>query len=70
MDGIGSVTGRVGYAMGRALFYGKGGVAFGDVTVQTRHNAGLATPALQHGGQRQQRDARWLHRSAAAWSSP
>lgn len=43
-DGIGSVTGRVGYAMGRALFYGKGGLAFGDVTLQTRHNAGLAVP--------------------------
>lgn len=45
MDRIGSVTGRVGYAVGRALFYGKGGVAFGDVTLQTKQNAGVATPA-------------------------
>jgi opacity protein-like surface antigen len=44
MDRMGSVTGRLGYAVGRALFYGKGGLAFGDVTLQTRQNAGLALP--------------------------
>ena len=44
MDRLGTVTGRVGYAVGRALFYGKGGVAFGDVTLQTKQNAGTPIP--------------------------
>lgn len=44
-DGVGSVAGRLGLAMGRALFYGKGGVAFSDITLQTRRNTGAATPA-------------------------
>ncbi len=42
VDNLGSVTGRLGYSMGRALFYGKGGLAFGDVTLQTKQNAGAA----------------------------
>jgi opacity protein-like surface antigen len=44
VDGIGTVTGRVGLTLGRALFYGKGGLAFGDVTLQTRRNDGTPTP--------------------------
>jgi opacity protein-like surface antigen len=42
-DGIGSVTGRLGYAYGRALFYGKAGVAFSEFTLQTKQNSGVAT---------------------------
>ena len=69
MDGIGSVTGRVGYAMGRALFYGKGGVAFGDVTLQTRHNAGLALrPPTRRSTAAARRSL--ATRLVAAWSSP
>ena len=30
--------------VGRALFYGKGGLAFGDVTLQTRRNDGTPMP--------------------------
>lgn len=44
VDGIGSVTGRIGVTLGRALFYGKGGLAFGDVTLQSRRNDGTPTP--------------------------
>jgi outer membrane immunogenic protein len=38
------VTGRVGHTWGRALFYGKGGLAFGEVRVETSQNAGAAVP--------------------------
>ena len=40
-DGIGalgSVTGRIGYSWGRALFYAKGGWAIGEVTADTHLN--------------------------------
>jgi opacity protein-like surface antigen len=37
-DRVASVTGRLGYTWGRALFYGKGGWAGADVTVQTKRN--------------------------------
>ena len=32
VNALGSVTGRLGYTFGRALFYGKGGWAFGEVS--------------------------------------
>jgi outer membrane immunogenic protein len=32
VDWLATVTGRVGYAMGRSLVYGRAGVAFGDVS--------------------------------------
>jgi opacity protein-like surface antigen len=35
---LGSVTGRFGYTWGRALFYGKGGWAFGEVTARRSVN--------------------------------
>ena len=41
-DQLGS-TGRLGYTWGRALFYGKGGLAVGEVSLQTQNNAGSAT---------------------------
>ena len=41
-DNLATVTGRLGYAWGRALFYAKGGFAFGDITLQTRQNTGAA----------------------------
>jgi opacity protein-like surface antigen len=41
---LATITGRVGHTWGRALFYVKGGVAFGETTVQTRENTGLAVP--------------------------
>jgi len=41
---LGMVTGRVGHTWGRALFYGKGGLAFGEVRVETSQNAGAAVP--------------------------
>ena len=44
LDNLGSVTGRIGHTVGRALFYAKAGLAFGDVTLQTRRNDGLAIP--------------------------
>lgn len=44
VDSLASLTGRVGYAWGRALFYGKGGLAVGDVTLLTKQNQGVAIP--------------------------
>ena len=38
---LASVTGRLGYTWDRALFYFKGGLAAGEVTVQTTRNDGL-----------------------------
>ena len=38
LEQMGSLTGRLGYAWGRALFYGKGGWAFGDVQVGMHSN--------------------------------
>jgi opacity protein-like surface antigen len=38
------VTGRLGHTWGRALFYAKGGVAFGEVRAQTSQNEGLPIP--------------------------
>jgi opacity protein-like surface antigen len=47
---LGSLTGRFGYAWGRALFYAKGGWAFGDVTAGTSVNfvdpAAASPPAV------------------------
>jgi outer membrane autotransporter protein len=40
VDSIGSVTGRLGYAWGRALFYAKGGWAIGDVRAHGHLNTG------------------------------
>jgi opacity protein-like surface antigen len=42
-DRLGSLTGRIGVTWGRALFYGKGGLAFGEVTAGTQDNAGPAS---------------------------
>jgi opacity protein-like surface antigen len=39
------VTGRLGTTWGRALFYAKGGVAFGDVHAQTSQNEGFPVPS-------------------------
>jgi opacity protein-like surface antigen len=41
---LASLTGRIGHTWGRALFYAKGGVAFGEVTVQTSENTGAPQP--------------------------
>ena len=50
IEDLGSLTARLGYTWGRALFYAKGGWAFGDVTAQLHVNpgstlGGLATSA-------------------------
>jgi opacity protein-like surface antigen len=42
-DQLGSLTGRLGYTWGRALFYAKGGWAVGDVTLKTVQNQALPT---------------------------
>jgi opacity protein-like surface antigen len=45
---LGSVTARFGYALGRTLFYAKGGWAYGDVTAATAATfaaPGIARPA-------------------------
>jgi opacity protein-like surface antigen len=47
MDQLSMVTGRIGLARDRALFYAKGGVAFADVTLGFTPNGGAATQALQ-----------------------
>jgi opacity protein-like surface antigen len=44
VDHLATFTGRLGYAWGRALFYGKAGLAVGDVTLQTKFNAQGAIP--------------------------
>jgi opacity protein-like surface antigen len=41
---LASVTGRVGLADGRALFYVKGGLALGDVRIETKQNSNLPVP--------------------------
>jgi opacity protein-like surface antigen len=42
-NSLGSLTGRLGVTWGRALFYGKGGLAFGQVSAGTQDNAGPAS---------------------------
>jgi opacity protein-like surface antigen len=42
-DQLGSVAARLGYTWGRALFYAKGGWAFGDIKEDTHYNASGAT---------------------------
>jgi opacity protein-like surface antigen len=44
IDALGSLTGRFGYTWGRALFYAKGGWAFGEVAAGTSLNP--VNPAL------------------------
>src|SRR5664280_130891 len=41
---IGTARGRIGYAWDKLLVYGTGGVAWGDVTIQTVNIAGAANP--------------------------
>ena len=43
-DQLGSVAARLGYTWGRALFYAKGGWAFGEVTAQGHLNPGTDSP--------------------------
>ena len=38
VNALGSVAGRLGYTFGRALFYGKGGWAFGEVSAGMHAN--------------------------------
>lgn len=40
VDQLGSVAARLGYAWGRALFYLKGGLAFGEISARTHLNPG------------------------------
>jgi opacity protein-like surface antigen len=44
LGALGSLTGRLGYTWGRALFYGKGGWAFGEVTTGTSLNFAAPPP--------------------------
>ena len=39
VNNLATLTARVGHTWGRALFYVKGGLAAGEATVQTSHNA-------------------------------
>jgi opacity protein-like surface antigen len=54
-DALGSLTGRFGYTWGRALFYAKGGWAFGEVKTGTSLNVG----ALPAPGMNAARSANW-----------
>ena len=47
-NGYGMITGRLGYAVDRVLFYAKGGVAFLDESVSVSHQAfpNLGVPAV------------------------
>jgi opacity protein-like surface antigen len=44
VDRLGAVTARLGYTWGRALFYAKGGWAFGEIRAGTNLNAGVSLP--------------------------
>ena len=44
VNSLASLTGRLGYTLGRAMFYGKGGLAAGEVTAQTSQNQNLPLP--------------------------
>ncbi len=44
---LGAVTGRLGFAWGRALFYAKGGWAFGEVTAGTKLNYHASVSGLE-----------------------
>ncbi|WP_246690113.1 autotransporter domain-containing protein [Methylobacterium sp. WL7] len=48
VDLLAFVTGRVGYAWDRTLFYAKGGVAFGDVSDGFRQNNIVGLPLLTY----------------------
>jgi opacity protein-like surface antigen len=41
---LAALTGRLGHTWGRALFYAKGGLATGEVTVETKQNSNLPVP--------------------------
>ena len=64
LDSLASLTGRVGYSFGRALFYAKGGWAGGEVVGHgnAEHGADLSRSPWRPSG-------RMAGRSAAAWSS-
>jgi outer membrane immunogenic protein len=51
-NGLGSVTGRLGYTWGPALFYGKGGYAFRDNTAIGVSVGGVPVPSATTGGQK------------------
>jgi outer membrane immunogenic protein len=44
IDSLGTARGRIGYAMNQWLLYGTGGIAWGQVNVETVNLAGTATP--------------------------
>ena len=44
VDSLATLTARLGYTWGRALFYVKGGLATGEVRVETKNNLGLPVP--------------------------
>lgn len=48
LDQLGSLTARLGYTWGRALFYAKGGWAFGEVTAQSHLNTNSPTNTLAY----------------------
>jgi len=45
VDGLGSLTARLEYAWGRALFYVKGGFAFGELTARENDPSGQTSVA-------------------------
>jgi opacity protein-like surface antigen len=56
---LGSLTGRFGYTWGRALFYAKGGWAFGQVTAGTSLNFVDPALGLPPGGMNVARSTNW-----------
>jgi outer membrane immunogenic protein len=56
---LGSLTGRFGYTWGRALFYAKGGWAFGQVTAGTSLNFVDPAFGVPPGGMNVARSTNW-----------
>jgi opacity protein-like surface antigen len=57
---LGSLTARFGYSWGRALFYAKGGWAFGEVTAGMRSNfVGAAPPGTMIGASSTNLESGW-----------
>jgi outer membrane immunogenic protein len=67
-DGYGMITGRVGYAVDRVLFYAKGGVAFVDESVTVAHPTlpafGIPAVAVTVDNN----DARWTVGGGVEWA--
>ncbi len=68
-DQLGSIAARLGYTWGRALFYAKGGWAFGEVSAQAHSESWHDHTGMQPRYAVQPPTGQAAGRSVAAWNS-